>query len=505
MENAEKATALEVIDGTKYYGDAAAIEGMNLTLKAGEIHALLGENGAGKSTISKAIAGAIQLTRGAIHVTGRPMRFHSSADALKAGVAMVFQETSLVPYMTVAQNIVLGNERVAFSQRRMEIEAQEFLASLNFAGIDVTVFASSLGRGHKQIVEIARALYNDAKVIIFDEPTASLSPGETARFFELLEMLKQRGVAIVFISHNLEEALDLADRVSIMRDGKLVATGAASEFSRSSIVSHMVGREDAGKHYTMIGRRAERWTRKHKILSVENLRYSPLVKNMSFSVYEGEITCIAGLVGAGRSEMAKVVAGVYRRDITLGGKIYLNGESVSYRQPISGIRDGIVYLTEDRKIDGIFETMGIEENIYLGHLAMNSKPLAFVSHKVSSAIAKRLIERLKVKSINMRHPVNRLSGGNQQKVVLAKALVQKPKLLIVDEPTRGVDVGAIEEIHSALRELAREGVAVVVISSYLPEVLKLADRVLVARRGQIVAEFASAEATEARIMAAALF
>ncbi|MBN9550528.1 MAG: sugar ABC transporter ATP-binding protein, partial [Alphaproteobacteria bacterium] len=262
---------------------------------------------------------------------------------------------------------------------------------------------------------------------------------------------------------------------------------------------------DAGKHYTMIGRQAERWTRKRKILGVENLRYSPLVKNMSFSVYEGEITCIAGLVGAGRSEMAKVVAGVYRRDISLGGKVYLNGSAVSYRQPINGIRDGIVYLTEDRKIDGIFETMGIEDNIYMGHLAINSWPFSLVSRKVSGAIAKRLIGQLKIKSIDMRHPVNRLSGGNQQKVVLGKALVQKPKLLIVDEPTRGVDVGAIDEIHSALRELAREGVAVVVISSYLPEVLKLADRVLVARRGQIVAEFASAEATEARIMAAALY
>jgi ABC-type sugar transport system ATPase subunit len=495
---------IQVKDATKYYGEAPAIADVNIDLYSGEIHALLGENGAGKSTLCKALSGAIQLTSGVFMLDGKAVNIKSSADALNRGIAMVYQETSLAPEMNVYQNVFLGNEPRVFSQRRLAQQAQEFLSSLNFGGIDVLTPVSSLGQGQRQMVEIARALHHKARVIIFDEPTSTLSPGETARFFELMEMLKRQGVAVVFISHNLEEALDLADRITVMRDGRVVAAGPSDNFSRSSIVNHMVGRDDVGAHYTMIGRKQSREPQRKKILTVENVRCSPLVKNMTFSIYAGEITCIAGLVGSGRSEVARVVAGVLKRDMVLGGNIYLDGCPVSYRQPIDAIADGIVYITEDRKVDGFFETMGASDNIFMGYLASQRNGPVFVAKSTAQEAARSWISRLRVHSIVANQPVNRLSGGNQQKVVLGKALIQKPRVIFVDEPTRGVDVGAITEIHSLLRGLIRDDVAVVVISSYLPEVLKLADRVLVARQGQIVAEFASSEATEAKILTAAL-
>jgi ABC-type sugar transport system ATPase subunit len=495
---------LQVKNATKYYGEAPAIADVNIDLYSGEIHALLGENGAGKSTLCKALAGAIQLTSGTFTLDDKAVNIKSSADALKRGIAMVYQETSLAPEMNVYQNVFLGSEPRVFSQRRLARQAQEFLSSLNFGGIDVLTPVSALGQGQRQMVEIGRSLHHKARLIIFDEPTSTLSPGETARFFELIEMLKRQGVAIVFISHNLEEALDLADRITVMRDGRVVASGSSDNFSRSSIVSHMVGRDDVGAHYTMIGRKQGREPRRRKVLTVENVRCSPLVKNMTFSIYAGEITCIAGLVGSGRSEVARVIAGVLKRDIVLGGDIYLDGRPVSYRQPIDAIRDGIVYITEDRKVDGFFETMGASDNIFMGYLASKRNGPVFLAKRTAREAARSWISRLRVHSIVVDQPVNRLSGGNQQKVILGKSLIQKPRIIFVDEPTRGVDVGAITEIHSLLKDLVRDDVAVVVISSYLPEVLKLADRVLVARQGQIVAEFASSEATEAKIMTAAL-
>ena len=338
---------------------------------------------------------------------------------------MVYQETSLAPEMNVYQNVFLGSEPRVFSQRRLARQAQEFLSSLNFGGIDVLTPVSALGQGQRQMVEIGRSLYHKARLIIFDGPTCTLSPGETARFFELIEMLKRQGVAIVFISHNLEEALDLADRITVMRDGRVVASGPSDNFSRSSIVSHMVGRDDVGAHYTMIGRKQVRVPRRRKALTVENVCCSPLVKNMTFSIYAGEITCIAGLVGSGRSEVARVIAGVLKRDIVLGGNIYLDGRLVSYKQPIDAIRDEIVYITEDRKVDGFFETMGASDNIFMGYLASMHNGPVFLAKRTAQEAARSWISRLGVHSIVVDQPVNRLSGGNQQKVVLGKSLIQK--------------------------------------------------------------------------------
>lgn len=490
---------------SKSYGGIAAIQDISFDLRAGEVHAILGENGAGKSTLCKVVAGAVAPTSGRLVIGGVERRLRSPADGLNAGVAMVYQETSLVPGMTVAQNICLGREDWLTGTRTLNTRMQAFLASINFGGIDAAAVVAGLGQGQKQLVEIARAIWFEARVIIFDEPTAALTPAETQRFFELVETLKRRGLGLIFISHNLEEVTDLADRITIMRDGRHVVTGPVGEFSRDRIVRNMVGRDGAGGHYTQLGRRQSRSTEKRrKVLTVEDVRAAPLVKNMNFALYENEITGVAGLVGSGRSEIARVIAGALRRDLIGGGRITLDGRPVRYREPGQAIRDGIVYVTEDRKVDGFFETMGIAENIYLGALAASRSANPFVSAADQRRVGQSWVDRLNIRAIDLSLRVNRLSGGNQQKVVVAKSLVQEPRVIIIDEPTRGVDVGAIAEMHSAIRALKGPGRAVLVISSYLPEVLTLCDRVLVARRGRIAAEFAVAEATEEKLMQAAI-
>lgn len=492
---------LRIVGGSKVYGGVHAIEGVDFDLYPGEVHALVGENGAGKSTLCKAIAGAIPLTSGSYFVEGRAVRFARPGDALKAGISMVYQESSLVPTMTVAQNIELGAEKLINSFRQLNIKAQQQLQSLSFH-VEPSALVSTLGTAQRQMVEIARAANQKAKAIIFDEPTASLTPEEILHFFQLIRDLRDQGIAIVFISHALEEALQISDRITVLRDGRKVVTAPAASLSRDQLVHHMVGREVVKAPAVARSAPAER--PREKVLSVENLTMGNIVKNMSFTLYAGEVVGIAGLIGSGRTETAKVICGALKRNLINGGQVFLRGRPVRYRTPTQAIDDGIVYITEDRKINGFFETMTIEENIYLGRLAtrLGYRWLARVSER--RCVAGALMDRLKVRTLSRAAKVIELSGGNQQKVVVAKSLVQEPSVIFFDEPTRGVDVGAIPEIHQVIRQLADEGKAVVVISSYLPEVLAVADRILVARQGRIVEEFDAADASEARIMFAAI-
>ncbi|MGE3772462.1 MAG: sugar ABC transporter ATP-binding protein [Gammaproteobacteria bacterium] len=492
---------LRVEQGTKAYAGVNVLADVDFDLYAGEIHALVGENGAGKSTLCKAIAGAIELTAGRCLVDGQAVRFTRPGAALQAGIAMVYQETSLVPTMTVAQNIKLGHERPFTSFRALNIEAQQLLQSLRFH-VEPAALAGTLGTAQRQMVEIARAAHHRARVIIFDEPTASLAPEEKHNFFQLLGELRARGVGIVFISHALEEALALADRITVLRDGRRVITAPARDFTRESLVRHMVGRDVAALSAARDGPMPRR--PREKVLSVENLTMGNTVKNMSFTLYAGEVVGIAGLIGAGRTEAAKIVAGALKRNFIRGGSVRLRGRLVRYDVPRQAIDDGIVYITEDRKLNGFFETMTVEENIHLGHLATRRGFRFLVTAGARQSVARRFIERLKVRAASGRAKVIELSGGNQQKVVVAKSLVQEPEVVFFDEPTRGVDVGAIPEIHQAIRQLASEGKAVCVISSYLPEVLAVSDRILVARQGRIVEEFPIEEASEDRIMFAAI-
>jgi simple sugar transport system ATP-binding protein len=493
---------LDVRNVSKDYRGVSAVKDVSLTFEAGRVHAILGENGAGKSTLTKMMAGAVAPTRGEILLDGRPVTFSSPGDALRHGIAMVFQETSLVPSLTVAQNLFLGDEKVFNRLRGLYIAAQQFLQSLNFP-VDPTANVSTLGAAQRQMVEIARAVRKNARLIIFDEPTATLTPEEKHHFFELVGRLKARGVSIVFISHALEEALLISDRITVLRDGEHVVTDDTANFDRDKIIRSMVGRTLSDQLYN---RDAHRPARPYgrKMLSVQNLSMGRMVRNTSFSVYAGQITGVFGLIGSGRTESVKVVAGVLKRNFFHGGIVRLLGRAVRYRTPRPAVKAGIAYVTEDRKVEGIFETMSIAESIHIGALAASRGGSWLVSRRDMRALAARWTKALSIRSINSNARVLELSGGNQQKVVIAKALVQDPRIVIFDEPTRGVDVGAIAEIHQIINDLADQGLAVVVISSYLPEVLNLSDRILVARQGRIVEEFGFGEATEEKVMYAAV-
>ena len=490
---------IELKGVTKEYFGVPAIKDVDFSVEAGEIHALLGENGAGKSTLTKIIAGVTTPTRGVMRIEGHEAALGSPSEALHVGIAMVFQETSLVPSMTVAQNLYLGHERFFNRLRGLYIAAQQFLQSLNF-NVDPVAVVANLGAAQKQMVEIARAVLQKARLIIFDEPTAALTPEEKRYFFALVQRLKQSGVSIVFISHAIEEALALADRITILRDGEIVVTDRAAAFDRDSIIRAMVGRTLSGELYA----RGDRKVRDpvDKVLSVQNLSMGAMVRNTSFTIYSGQITGIFGLIGSGRTETAKIVAGILKRNFFHGGEVLLKDRAVTYLVPREAVLDGVVYVTEDRKIEGFFEGMSVAENIYAGKLAATGPRV--VSRSEMVLLAQTWREKLNIRTINSNARVIELSGGNQQKVVIAKSLVQRPQLVIFDEPTRGVDVGAIAEIHEIVKALADDGLGVIVISSYLPEILNLSDRILVARQGRIVEEFSPADATEEKIMYAAV-
>jgi len=494
-------TVVELRQATKKYAGVPAIDGVDFMLERGEIHALVGENGAGKSTLTKVMAGVVTLTSGQLLVEGEPVTLATPLEARQKGIAMVFQETSLVPTMTVAQNLYLGQEAFFNRLRGVYISAQQFLQSLNF-DVDPTATVGMLGAAKKQMVEIARAVLHKARVIIFDEPTASLTPEEKKYFFDLVLSLQKRDVTVIFISHALEEALLLADRITVLRDGKHVVTDLKRNFDRARIVKAMVGRDLS---QTLYGQRKTHVRSPGEcLLSVRNLRMSSVVKNNSLSVFAGQVTGVFGLVGAGRTETFKVVAGLIKRDFFHGGEVLLRGKPVRYRVGRHAVRDGIAYITEDRKLEGFFETMSVAQNIYMGLLGKIGGAFRTVSRARAKEVGTRWAELLKVRAISKDVKVIELSGGNQQKLVIAKSLVQDPDVIIFDEPTRGVDVGAITEIHAEINRLADAGKAVVVISSYLPEVMALSDRILVAKQGKVVVEFSAIEATQEGIMYAAI-
>ncbi|MFO7190631.1 MULTISPECIES: sugar ABC transporter ATP-binding protein [Thermocrispum] len=490
---------------TKTYRGVHAIKDIDFTLDAGEVHALVGENGAGKSTLCKILSGAVQPTSGEMFIAGERVSFRRPHDALEHGVAMVYQETSLVPTMTAAQNIELGHERLLTRFRSLNIGAQQLLMSMNFH-VNPTAYVSTLGAAQKQMVEIARALRSNARIVIFDEPTATLTPEETLHLFDVINKLREAGLGIIYVSHMLEESLKIADRVTVLRDGERIVTLDAKKTTRDELVKHMVGRALTGTQTRRRSGGDGKPQRRRKVLEVENLILGNVVRNMSFSAYAGEVLGIAGLIGSGRTETAKIIAGALKRNRIHGGRVLVNGKPVRYRVPKQAIDDGIVYITEDRKADGFFETMTIAENLYLGYLASRrGRKRWLLSRRRRAEIAREWTKRLRIKAINSDAKIVELSGGNQQKVVVGKSLVADPEVVIFDEPTRGVDVGAIEEIHQMIRQLADEGKAVIVISSYLPEILAVSDRILVTRFGRAVAEFSAEEATQEKIMYAAIF
>ncbi|WAL66174.1 sugar ABC transporter ATP-binding protein [Amycolatopsis cynarae] len=491
------APLLEVRGVTKSFGAVAAVDGVSFPLYAGEAHALVGENGAGKSTIVKMLAGVHRPDSGSLLVDGAEVDFASPADAKAAGIAVIYQEPTLFPDLSVAENIVMGRHprgRLGMIDRAaVRAEAEQLFSRLGVR-IDPSRPARGLSIADQQIAEIAKALSADARVLIMDEPTAALSVFEVERLFNVARALREEGAAIMFISHRFEEITELCQRVTIMRDGRHVSTDPLADLTVDEMVRRMVGRElDAlfPKQDVTPG---------EVVLEVEGLSREGVFRDVSFSVRAGEIVAFAGLVGSGRSEVVQAVFGVDERD---AGVVRLNGKGLKPGSPRAAMAAGMALVPEDRRQQGLVMDLSIERNVTLPRSGALAR-LGFLFGGTERREAQRWTQKLQTKFGRLGDAVGTLSGGNQQKVVLAKWLSMTPKLLIVDEPTRGIDVGTKAEVHRLMSTLAADGVAVVMVSSELPEVLGMADRVLVMREGRIVAEIPRAEASEDTVMFAAM-
>ncbi|HEY0932740.1 MAG TPA: sugar ABC transporter ATP-binding protein [Trebonia sp.] len=489
-------TVLELRHAAKSFGPVRALLDGSVALRAGEAHALLGENGAGKSTLVKILAGVHQPDRGEVLVDGQEVTLPGPAAARAAGIAVIYQEPMLFPDLSVAENIYMGRQPVR-SGRRIDRGALYRDATEVFAQLGVVLDPARPARGlsvaDQQIVEIAKALSLNARVLVMDEPTAALTSVEVERLFRVIATLCARGAAVMFISHRLEEVFAVCQRVTIMRDGKFVLTERTEDLDVDTIIRSMIGR-DLGEMYSKTGT-----VPGAVVLSVERLTRENVFYDVSFDVRRGEVVALAGLVGAGRTEVARAVFGIDRRT---AGSVRLLGRALPNGQPAAAMAAGIAFVPEDRRQQGLVMDLGIDHNVALASLRRLSKG-GFIFRAAERRLAVTWAERLQLKYGRMRDPVSTLSGGNQQKAVLGKWLARSPSLLIIDEPTRGIDVGTKAEVHRIIDQLASEGMAVLMISSELPEVLGVADRVLVIHEGRLAGEFTRAEATEDKIMRAA--
>jgi len=483
---------------TKTFPGVRALSDVSFVAAAGSVHALLGENGAGKSTLLKILSGVYRPDSGRLMVGGQSHVFRNTAEAIGSGVAVIYQELHLVPEMSVAENLYLGhfpNKFGCISGRRMRADAQRELQSL---GEDISPRArvSSLSIGQRQMVEIAKALCRDAKVIAFDEPTSSLSARETGRLFGVIRRLREQGRVILYVSHRMEEIYEICDAATVLRDGRHVETFASLQgVTRDTLVRRMVGREISD----VFGYRARAIGQ--TVLEIENLAGAALARPAQFSLRAGEILGFFGLVGAGRSELMRLI---YGADKPSAGRIRLSGEAYRPRRPSQSIRRGIVFCPEDRKKDGIIPVRSVMENLNLSSRRKFS-PLRFlISPRSEKRNASEFVKQLAIKTPGLNQPIKLLSGGNQQKVILARWLGESPRVVILDEPTRGIDVGAKSEIYNIIYTLAERGVAVVVVSSELPEVLGICDRIAVMRQGEIAGIIERSQATQENLLALAL-
>ncbi|ASM71587.1 sugar ABC transporter ATP-binding protein [Sulfitobacter sp. DFL-23] len=487
---------LKIVNLKKSFGPVRALRGVDFELRRGEIHALAGENGAGKSTLMNIIDGILQPDSGEIFWNGEPVSIASPTEAQKLGIGLVHQEIALCPEVTVAENIFMSttnqSRRMLMDYAGLARKARDVLGQL--ADIDPATLVRDLPISDQQLVEIAKALTLDCRVLILDEPTAALTEREANLLFTIMRRLAYQGISIIYISHRMVEIFDNCDRVTVFRDGQFITTQIVAEIEPADVVNAMVGRvvdtlypdklrvEDASEDV---------------ILDVKNLTDTRRFHDVSFQLKRGEILGIAGLIGAGRSEIVK---GICHLEGTVTGDVRLNGERLNLRTYGDSIRAGMVYLSEDRKGDGLFLEMSIAENISALDLGLVTTTAGTINSQREEALAESLARKLNLKYGKLSDPVSSLSGGNQQKVAIAKMLSVNPKLIFLDEPTRGVDVGAKAEIHRILRSLASSGVGIVVISSELPELIGISDRVLVVREGRISGEVSGEVMTEENIM-----
>jgi rhamnose transport system ATP-binding protein len=495
IATASPAPTVELRDVSKRFGATQALDAVSLPLRAGEIRALVGENGAGKSTLVKIVAGIHEPDAGTVLLDGEPTVLRGPADSRARGIAVVHQEPRLFPDLSVAENVFIGHAPGgrfgSISWRAMRSGARDLFDELD-VHMDVGSQVRGLSMADQQLIEIAKALSIEARTLILDEPTASLTLHEVERLFTIVRRLRDRAVAVLFVSHRLDEVFALSDQTTILRDGKLVISAPTAELTTADLIRHMVGRAVSlfPKAEVPLG---------EVLLEVDGLGRGSAFRDVSFSVRAGEILGLAGLVGAGRTEVARVLFGIDRRD---AGIVKLQGREVVYDSPSEALRAGIAYVPEDRLQDGLVLDFPVASNVTLPILP-RLFPRLLVDRAVEREVTRTFTDDLRIRMTGVEQQVSALSGGNQQKVVLAKWLATQPRVLILDEPTRGIDIGAKVEVHRIISDLAASGLAIVLISSDLPEVLAMSDRIIVLHEGRITAEIGRAEATEERVMYAA--
>ncbi len=485
---------LEVSGVGKTFPGVVALDDVKFQLKRGTVHALMGENGAGKSTLMKIIAGVYIPDGGQFRLRGQEIRLNSPLEALENGIAMIHQELNLMPYMTVAENIWIRREplnRFGFvNHTQMRANTQKLFDELNI-DIDPEIQVSELSIANRQMVEIAKAVSFESDVLIMDEPTSALTDREVTHLFKIIKDLRGKGKGIIYITHKMNELAEIADEVTILRDGKYVGTEAASKLSRDDIIKMMVGREITQmfpKEEAKIG---------DVILSVKNLTLKGVFSDVSFDLRKGEILGVAGLVGSGRSNVAETIFGVTP---ATSGTITIEGQAVKVSSPRVAMAQGMAFLTEDRKDTGCFLVLNILENTQMAVMSQRYVKHGFVQQKALTTASAEINKALRTKTPNLHERIENLSGGNQQKVLVGRWLLTSPRILILDEPTRGIDVGAKAEIHRIISNLAGQGVAVIMISSEMPEVLGMSDRILVMHEGRCTGIIDRAEATQVKIM-----
>ncbi|MFV0606493.1 MAG: sugar ABC transporter ATP-binding protein [Niabella sp.] len=467
---------------TKTFPGVVALDDVTITLKPGEVHSIVGENGAGKSTLMKILNGVYISTSGQMFIDDKMIEPHNTKDAQNYGINIIFQEFSLIPYLNAVENIFLGREITSsigtLNKREMRKIAQETLQKIDVS-LPLDIPVANLTVAEQQFVEIAKALAFNCKYLILDEPTATLTPKEVDKLFTVMDSLKKEEVGCFYISHHLDEVYEISDRISCLRDGKMVGTYLVGEITENELIALMVGRD---LEHSYPPKRDTNFLEKDVVLDVQKL-ITDEGKHISFQLHKGEILGMAGLVGSGRTELCRALVGAYPFKEK---EVLLNGKKANFTHPSQAIERGMGYLSEDRKKDGLFLDFNIQENIIVSSLSRLINSLYFVSLKKSRTYSQNYVESLRVKTPGINKIVGELSGGNQQKVIIARWLLTESQLLIFDEPTRGIDVGAKLEIYNMLQEMAELGMSIIVISSDLPEVIGISDRVLVMRQGEIV-------------------
>lgn len=490
---------------TKRFSGVTALDQVNFELHGGKVNAIIGENGAGKSTLMKILSGVYPDYEGQIFLHGKPVKFANTREAQEAGIAIIHQELNLIPYLSITENIFLGreleNDWGVLNQKEMQQQTKALLQKLKLT-IEPDALVSSLKVGQQQVVEIAKALLYDSEVIIMDEPTSAISDSEVNVLFGIIDNLKKEGKTIVYISHKLDELFKIADRYLVLRDGKSIESGDMKGITHDSLIQKMVGRE------ITISRKTASNQERSALLSIQGLTLKHpsvsnrnLLQDVSFTLGKGEVLGIFGLMGAGRTELFEAIFGLHPRLST--GNIQIEGKTVRFKNPSDAIKSGLALVPEDRKKDGLVLGLDVKTNICLTTL-FDLENLGLLSDLKESALSKKYIEELQIKTSSDSQTAKNLSGGNQQKIVIAKWLATNPKILLLDEPTRGIDINAKNEIYKLIGGLAEKGLGIIVVSSELPEILAVSDRVLVLAEGKLTAEFAINDATEDNILKAAI-